>query len=224
MAKKIEHEPVPFDKGALDRLKGAAVAAGIKPIPPEALKKGAIRTSKPAGFKVNAEQAHTAMHVLEAYVAERVAFATVKENLENTVAAVKIMSLFDLLKDEVAGRLKNPLEAAYNIMRFAVVPTFMDEEEITQISVDDVGRVNLRDDVSVKVQDKEALFQWLKDNDAEDMIVEQVNAQTLAAFVRKRLEEAKSLPVDVRDKAGNVTEEGAIEVTPVVRAQITRSK
>lgn len=165
------------------------------------------------GLKIHPNQAQEAMKVLEAYVIERAELAADRPRLGDTVHAIQLMDSLFRFKEEIADRIKSPTEKAYDMLRFNVVPEFMTDEDITNITVDGVGRCNVQDDVQVKVEDKPKLFAWLIENEKEDMIVESVNAQTLTAFVRQRMKAGEELP------DGDI-----IKVTPVVRAAITRSK
>lgn len=186
-------------------------AAAAKPAPP---KKTA--TPKGKGLKVHPDRAHEALEVLAAYVAERVELAKDKASFGNTVEAIKMMHTLKQLAEAIAERIKSPAEEGYNLMRFNHVPSFMDDEEITKITVDDVGRVNVMDDLRVSVKDKKALHDWLVENDLEDMISTSVNAQTLTAFFRGRIKEGKT------QNGKDLPEAKIVEVTPFVRAQITK--
>lgn len=185
--------------------------SGSKPESPK-------KTAAPKGpaFKIHPDRAHEALEVLAAYVAERVDYAK-KENIANTVEAVKVMHGFKKLAEAVGERVKSPLELAYDTMRFTIVPTFMEDEEITKITVDDVGRVSVSDDLRVTVEDKEALREWLVANELEDMITETVNTQTLTAFVRNRMKEGKT-----QDGKG-LPKDNILRVTPFTRAAITKA-
>lgn len=59
--------------------------------------------------------------------------------------------------------------------------------------------LNPRTYVSPVVERKEDLHAWLKENGYGDMVKEQVNNQTLGAFVREQLEESDELPGDLGD-------------------------
>lgn len=192
--------------------------ATAKPKPaPKPESKNTATPPKGNGLKIHPDRAHEALEVLAAYVAERVELAKDRARIGKAVEAIKIMSMIDKLKEAISERLKSPLEEAYNTMRFNVVPQLMEDEDIESLTVDDVGRVNVADDLRVSVSDKQALQEWLIANDLEDLIVPSVNAQTLTAFFRKRIKEGmkqdgKELPTDK-----------IVTVTPFVRAAITRS-
>ena len=168
--------------------------------------------SKSFGLRVSPQQVSTALNILKDYVEERANLVR-DGGITKTVDAIKMMEAMDTFKDAVGGMVKSPAELLYNALRFTTIPQLMDGEDITQIGVDGVGKVNLMDDIQVAVTDKEGLKTWLTANDCEDIITETVNAQTLAALLRRRIKDNKSLP--------NKT---IAIITPVVRAQLTRSK
>lgn len=173
---------------------------------------------KKTGFKIHPDRAQEAMNLMEAFINERIEAIKDRKLVGTAVTAIKIMDSFYKLKEEIGSRLKSPLEEAYNTLRFTTVPTLMDDEEITSLSVDDVGRVNIQDDLSLSVKDKEALHDWLTNQDLEDMIIPSVNAQTLTAFFRGRIKEGK------KQDGKELPNPEIVEVTPFVRASITRSK
>lgn len=202
---------------AMKRAQSAKAPDEYRAVPFDPEKQTAKKTQS-FGLKVTPAQAQAAMLVLEQYIAERAELAKDKVRIGNTVNSIKLMDTFKRFTDEIGKRVKSPAEAAYDSIRFTIVPSFMEDEDITSIKVEDVGRVNVMDDVQVKVEDKDKLFEWLKANELEDMITEGVHAQTLAAFVRKRLKD----PID-EEEGENLPGAEIITVTPVTRAQITRS-
>lgn len=183
---------------------------------PEAAPKTAAVT-KGSGFKIHPDRAHEALELLAAYIAERVERAKDRALIGKAVEAIKMMSMIDKLKEAIGERLKSPLEEAYNTLRFNVVPQLMEDEDIASLVVEDVGRVNVADDLRLQVADKEGLQKWLIDNNFEDLIVSSVNAQTLTAFFRKRIKEGMS------QDGKELPSEKIVVVTPFVRAALTRS-
>jgi hypothetical protein len=168
------------------------------------------------GLTIHPDQAHEALGVLAAYIEERVSLIKDKTRIGDTVAAIRAMDHFKRLAEAVATRIKNPLEEGYNFMRFTLVPSFMDDEGITKIGVDGVGRVTLADDLSASVKDKEALKDWLIEHDLEDMITDSINAATLTAFFRNRIKDGK------KQDGKDLPDSKIVEVKPFVRASITR--
>jgi hypothetical protein len=178
-------------------------------------------------LKVSPTDVEHALTTLAAYVAERILL--VEENrLANAQEAIKLQNAINGFTDEVAKRVKNPAEALYNRLRFTTVPTFMENDGITTIGVEGVGRVHLEDDISIKVEDKEGLAAWLTENNLEDLIKETVNAQTLAASMRARMREnaervskMKGVNIDPKDLLP-MPSPTICEIKPVVRAVIKK--
>jgi len=154
-------------------------------------------------------KANAAIAFLQSYVADLKERALRPTN--GAVDCIKIMDEVNTLKSRIAEAVKSPLEEIYDMLRFAIIPARMDAEDITSVKVDGIGRCNTVPDVQVKQLDKDGLFNWLSENELEDMITRNVNAQTLAAFVRGRIKDGKPIPTD-----------DILKVTPIQRAQITR--
>lgn len=165
---------------------------------------------------ITPRMASAAISTLAQFVQER-QLAVEQRKIGTTVEAVKLMNQLFQLKEELQTRAKSPIEKLYDVLRFTSIPNLMDGEEITNLGVEGVGKAHLQDDVQIKVEDKKALKEWLVNEDLEDMITESVNAQTLAAFVRRRIVEAaekKKMPV--------LPGTDIITIKPIVRAVIVR--
>ena len=167
-------------------------------------------------LEITPRMASAAINKLFAYVEERKQ-AVEKGKITEYADAIRLMNELDLFTSELAQRAKTPGEKLYDTLRFTTVPNLMDGDGITSIGVEGVGKVHLQDDVSVKTEDKTALMAWLTDNGLEDLITEQVNAQTLAAFVRRRIKEAGE-----KKQAPVLPDEKILTIKPIVRAVITR--
>lgn len=184
------------------------------------------------GLKITPEKAAEAIMLLQQYVEERIALVE-KGTIKDPATAVKMMAAVQDFNTEVAKRIKSPSEGLYNTLRFTTVPTAFDENDTTKLGVDGIGTCRLQDDIQVKVQDSVALHKWLTDNGLEDIIVETVNAQTLAAQMRARIKEnaentARAMKAGTTDPAKlqeiqlDMPPAEVVSITPVVRAQITR--
>lgn len=178
-------------------------------------------------LKVAPADVERALVVLSAYVAERVLLVE-EERLSNAQEAIKLQHAINAFTDEVAKRVKSPAEVLYNRLRFTTVPALMESEGILTIGVEGVGRVHLEDDITIKVEDKEAMAKWLTENNLEDLIKETVNAQTLAASMRARMKEnaervgkMKGVNIDPKDLLP-MPPSTVCEIKPVVRAVIKK--
>lgn len=74
------------------------------------------------------------------------------------------------------------------------VPDVMRAHKIKTITVEGVGRVSLGTRWSASMPDKPAGFDWLRANNHGGIIIETVNAQTLAALAKELNEEGIDLP------------------------------
>ena len=79
------------------------------------------------------------------------------------------------------------INAHLDFLRITKIPTVMEDEGIDRISISGIGRVTLTADmhVSIKAEQKEAFYEWLRDNGRTDLISETVNPSTLKAAVKK---------------------------------------
>ena len=138
------------------------------------------------------------------------------------VTALRLMDRVFRHKELMSDHVKSPLEKIYDILRFTVVPEVFSDNEVTVLSLDGIGRCNIMDDIAVTMQgndkkekdiNKTLFTAWLVANELEDLITQTVNAQTLAAFVRRQLQtkDGIKLPMEI------------LKINPVTRAQITRS-
>lgn len=146
-------------------------------------------------------------------------------NEQKTLTPMSALRLMDQVfqhKELISDMIKSPIEKLYDIMRFTVVPEVFADNDITTLTLEGIGRCNILDDISVtmvgdtkeeKEIHKQAFYQWLRENELEDIITQTVNAQTLAAFVRRQ----------IQSKDGLRLPHDHIKVNPVTRAQITRS-
>jgi hypothetical protein len=166
-------------------------------------------------LKISPQQATQALDLLALWIQERKKLLDLEGDscqITSAVQGVRLMDALFRMKEQLQDLVKTPIEAAYDTLRFTVIPKLMDAEGIPTVTVAGVGRVHLQDDVQVKVLNQGGLRDWLVANEFEDMIKPTVNAQTLSAFVRKRLAGALDLPG-----------EAVIDVKPITRAQITRA-
>jgi hypothetical protein len=153
------------------------------------------------------------------------AISLAEENLGSAVEGFNVESLdFDSLDlvqlaqfqadiKELHEKLdshKSAVGKVYDYVRTHAVPMKMDEEGVESITVQGVGRVSLTSDIYLKINNKEASFEWLAENGHEDLISETVNASSLKALIRRMLRDGIEIPEDV------------YQVTPFSRATITK--
>lgn len=132
------------------------------------------------------------------------------------------MTTPDLVRDFASLRqIKETKEAelkqitwAHDWLRLNTIVQRMEDEGITTITVDGVGRVSLQGDLYARIPaDKRALaFEWLRDNGHGDVITETIPAPTLKAMAKELLKKGETLPKDM------------FKITPFSRAQLTAKK
>jgi len=120
--------------------------------------------------------------------------------------------LLDMTVQELATRQQDVKAAMDNVKVFSkkltdeyerirkdTLPEKMLDEEIESIKVTNVGTVSLVDDIYVHVPaaNREALHKWLKANKLKSLITTDVNARTLKAELKRRLEAGTKNPDDI---------------------------
>jgi hypothetical protein len=110
----------------------------------------------------------------------------------------KLALLFKDLKDEKAV-LKKKLayvDMKYDILTQEIIPDKMAEDGFQTVSLKEGGRIQISGQAycSTHAGMKEALFQWLRENDFEELVTEVVNPGTLKAFVKEQLEMGNPVP------------------------------
>lgn len=99
----------------------------------------------------------------------------------------KIMEMKALQARMDKGKaLLSELQEQYDKLRLFDIPNMMAEQDTTSVK-GQWGRCTLTGDLTVKVLDKAGLHEWLESNEFGDLIVPQVNAQTLKAFIKEQL-------------------------------------
>ena len=100
----------------------------------------------------------------------------------------------------------------FDYLRLNLVPKLADDNGVTSMSVDDVGRMTIAGDlyVSIPANQKENAYQWLSDTGHGDLITTTINASTLKAAVKAMIVGGEELPEEM------------FKVTPFSRASITR--
>lgn len=94
-----------------------------------------------------------------------------------------------------------------------ILPEKMDDQGISNIKIDGVGRITLRGEVyaSILAANRDAAYQWLRDTGRASLISNTVNASSLKAACKEWLKNGEEIPGDL------------IKVTPVTVAVLTRT-
>lgn len=135
--------------------------------------------------------------------------------------AMKLMNLIYKFTKLVGENVKSPAEKVHDILRFTVVPEIFSDNDTTSLVLEGIGRCNIMDDISLVVNgeskeekdaNRQALYQWFIESGFEDLLTQTINAQSMAAWYRKQLQE----------KDGVLPPADLVTVKPITRAQITR--
>lgn len=115
---------------------------------------------------------------------------------ESTIQeAVRLYKKMRDFKEDVEAQIKF-LTEKIDSCRHEILPLMFKENVVTSITVDGY-RFTISQTVraSIPADTKPQAYQWLRDNELADLIIETVNASTLAAEARKMLEDGeKELP------------------------------
>ena len=114
---------------------------------------------------------------------------------------------------DTAKEVKTSLQKKYDALRLNLVPSAMDDEGVTSINIDGIGRMGLTADLyaSIPADQKPEAYEWLRDNQHGDIIKETVNAGTLKATFKAIIK-----------KGEETIPENIFKVTPFSRAAITK--
>ena len=93
------------------------------------------------------------------------------------------------------------------------LPELMNDEGVSTITVDEIGRVSLRGELfaSIIEANKNEAFEWLRSTGKESLITETVNASTFKAAAKQWLISGEPIPE-------------CMVITPFTSAILTRSK
>ena len=108
-------------------------------------------------------------------------------------------------KEEILKVIKAELE----FIKTVLIPKKLEEEGLKNFRLASGRGITTSTDlyVSVLADDKPTFMQWLRDSGQGGIIKEDVNPQTLKAFIKNRIENAEDYPADI------------VKVTPVTKAK-----
>ncbi len=139
---------------------------------------------------------------------------------ENPYSEYDKLSLVELVREmkavqsakESAEAVVKELNKKFDFLRITKIPQVMEDEGIPRLTVEGVGRVSLTADMHVSVREgqKEAFYDWLRDNGREDLIQPTVNSSTLKATVKNMVVQGEEYPQEL------------LNVSPFTRASITK--
>lgn len=141
------------------------------------------------------------------------ALAEFKKKYKDFTLLELVTELRDLrVAADDAKAFSNSQLAVYEIFSKQVVPARMEDEGMEQLTVEGIGRVNIRTDIYCSTKEGMGidLKEWMKEHDMEDIITDVINASTLKAWVKEQM------------KAGNDVPEELLNIVPYDRAVITK--
>lgn len=146
--------------------------------------------------------------------------ATAEENTQfeddyrnmDTLSVIREMKMIQTKKDQIEEEL-SAINKRYDYIRLNVIPTRFENEGITNMRVEGVGRVQLTGDIyaSIRPGMKETAYQWLSDTGHGDVIQPNINPSTMKAMIKSMIANGEEIP------------EEFFNVTPFTRASITKS-
>ncbi|MBT9158757.1 MAG: hypothetical protein DDT26_00004 [Dehalococcoidia bacterium] len=114
------------------------------------------------------------------------------------VPTLEVVREFKATKDfkEACDILAKEANRAYDYLRLAAVPERFEEEGISNIKVDGVGRVQLAGDIYAGIirGSEEKAFEWLGDNGRGDLIKRTVNSSSIKAVLKKMISDGEEVP------------------------------
>jgi len=117
---------------------------------------------------------------------------------EDTVRVPDMSEVFVMsrqIRDVLDSALKE-ITKQRDVISYNTLPNMMEDEGLTSFTTESGYRVSVARRFSASFVDKEAGFQWLRDNGLEDIIKETVPSQTLSAQIREMIESENMEPPD----------------------------
>jgi hypothetical protein len=133
--------------------------------------------------------------------------------LMRTKSIVELAAFMNTIRAEL-DQLKEKstsLQKEYDALRLNIIPEKMDEQDITNITIEGVGRLGLTSDVYASIDDQEKAFTWLRENRRGDIIKETINSSSLKATIKEIIKNGRE-----------IIPPGLFKITPFTRASITK--
>ena len=114
---------------------------------------------------------------------------------------------------DAATQVKTNLQKRYDALRLNLIPTAMDEDGISNVTIDGIGRLGLTADIyaSIPAAQRDEAWEWFRSNKLGDIIKETINSGTLKATLKSIMKKGElEIPEEL------------FKVTPYTRASITK--
>ena len=95
--------------------------------------------------------------------------------------------------DDLKKKL-SALQKHVDALSYEVLPTMFSNQDVKTIKLDNVGRVTVNVRWTASMLNKEKGMEWLKTSGNEGLVIETVNAMTLAAFAKSETLAGRPLP------------------------------
>ena len=95
--------------------------------------------------------------------------------------------------DDLAKKV-SALKKHLDSLDYEILPTMMQNQNVKTITLPDVGRVTVNVRWTASMLNKEKSMEWLKTSGNEGIVIETVNAMTLAAFAKAETLAGRPLP------------------------------
>lgn len=117
--------------------------------------------------------------------------------LEDHVALIKHFADLRVIADKAKTIREALYEIEDNLSRTAI-PDLFSKQQIKTINIEGIGRVTVSHKFSASILDKPRGYDYLRANNAGDLIQPTVNSSALSSYARKRLEDdGIDLPPDI---------------------------
>ena len=103
---------------------------------------------------------------------------------------------FAALQDTVEDLSKklSALRKHVDALSYEILPTMFSNQDVKTIKLDNIGRVTVNVRWTASMLNKEKGMEWLRTSGNEGLIIETVNAMTLASFAKTETLAGKPLP------------------------------
>jgi hypothetical protein len=95
--------------------------------------------------------------------------------------------------DDLAKKI-SALKKHVDSLSYEILPTMFGNQNVKTIKLDDIGRVTVNVRWTASMINKQRSMEWLRTSGNEGLIIETVNAMTLASFAKTETLAGKPLP------------------------------
>lgn len=130
--------------------------------------------------------------------------------MKELLAMAKEMQALQRNKDALEEDLK-AVNKRLDELRLRLIPDYMAENNLRTTTIDGIGRIQLASDCYATIKDKEAGYEWLRDNGYDGLVTEYIQPSTFKAAVKDALKNGQEFPEEL------------FNITPFIRASIVKA-